>query len=153
MLSTKEYSCPGYGKRIKSISGLTRHINACTSQIIQQGLLIRMQPKQDMSMPGEDDNSSEYFGSHENEKYILNEQNIEGDHRDLVGKSSDTKSRAKDDLSGRTPQDGLLASQLSSSLKEVKFSEQEFPAGKPVSNIKYHYPDFQNDNSFHPFND
>ncbi len=56
-------------------------------------------------------------------------------------------------MSGRTPQDGLLASELSSSLREVRFCEQGFPAGIPVSDIKYHHPGSQNDNPFHPFND
>ena len=106
-----------------------------------------------MPMLGEDDNASEYFGPHEKEEYTLDEQDIEGDHRDLVGEYLDTRSRARDSLSERIPQDGLLASKLSSSLKEVRFSGQEFPAGKPVSDIKYHHPGFQNNNPFHPFID
>ncbi len=53
----------------------------------------------------------------------MEEQEIEGDHRNSVGKSSDTGSHARDGLSGCTPQDGLLANKLSLSLKEVRFSE------------------------------
>ncbi len=70
-----------------------------------------------------------------------------------MGKSSDTRSCVKDSLSRCTPQDGLLASELSSSLKEVRFSKQEFSAGISVSDIKYHYSGSQNNNSFYPFND
>ena len=77
-------------------------MNAYTSQIIQHGLLIHMQPKQDMPMPKKDDNASKYFGPYKKEEYILDKQNIEEDHRDLVGESSDTKNRARDSLSGRT---------------------------------------------------
>ncbi len=82
----------------------------------------------------------------------MEEQDIEGDHRNLVGKRSDTRSHTRDCLSGRTPQNGLLVSESSSFLREVRFSEQEFPTGIPVSNIKYHHPGFQNNNLFHSFN-
>ncbi len=129
---------------------LTRHMNICTSQ---QVLPIRMQLKQDTPIPKEDENTSDNFGLHGDEKSILEEQDIEVDHRNSVGKSSDTGSHARDGLSGRTPQDGLFASESSSSLREVRFREQEFPAGISVSDIKYHHPDSQNDNLFHPFND
>ena len=78
---------------------------------------------------------------------------MEEDHRDLVGKSSDTGSRARDGLSGHTPLARLLANESSLSLREVKFGEQEFPAGKHVSDIKYHHPGSQNDNLFYSFND
>ena len=59
-----------------------------------------MQPEQDMPMPGEDDNASDNFGPYEDEGSTPEAQDIEGDHRDLVGKSSDTRSRAR---AGRTP--------------------------------------------------
>ena len=133
---------------MKSTGGLTRHMNSCTSQIIQQVLPTRMQPEQDMPMPGEDDNASDNFGPYEDERSTPEAQDIEGDHRDLVGESSDTGSRAR---AGHTPQDGLLGSESSSSLTEVRFSEQEFPAGTPISNIKYDHPRSQNDNLFYPF--
>ena len=61
-----------------------------------------MQLKEDMPMPEEDNNVSEYFGPHKNEEYTLDKQDIEGDHRNSVGKSSDTGIRARDSLSGRT---------------------------------------------------
>ena len=71
----------------------------------------------------------------------------------MVGKSLDTESHVRDSSSRRTSQDGLLASELPLSLREVRFIEQEFPASKPVSDIKYHQPGFQNNNPFYPFND
>ncbi len=120
MLSTRVQSCPGCGKRMKWMHKLTRHMNTCTSQ---QVLPIRMQPKQDTLIPGEDENISDNFGLHEDEESILEEQDIEGDHRYSVGKSSDTGSHARDGLLGRTPQDRLLASESSSSLREVRFIE------------------------------
>ncbi len=135
---------------MKSTYGLTRHMNTYTSQ---QVLLICMQPKQDTPIPGENENTSDNFGLHEDEKSILEEQDIEGDHRYSVGESLDTRSHARDGLSGRTSQDGFLASESSSSLREVRFSEQEFPAGISVSDIKNYHPGSQNDNPFHPFND
>ncbi len=93
------------------------------------------------------------MGPHEDEESTLAEQNIEGDHRNLVSESSDTRNRARDGLSGHTPQVGLLGSESSSSLREVRFNDQEFAAGTPVSNIKYNYPGFQNNNLFHLFHD
>ena len=64
-------------------------------------------------------------------------QNIKKDHRNLVGKSSDTGSCAR---VRRTPQDKLLKSELSLSLRDIRFSKQEFPADTLVSHIKYDYP-------------
>ncbi len=112
-----------------------------------------MQPKQDTPISEEDENILDNFGLYEDEESILEEQDIEEDHRNLVSKSSDTRSYVKDGLSRRTPQDGLLTSESSSSLREVRFSEQEFSAGIPVSDIKYHHLGSQNNNPFHPFND
>lgn len=82
-----------------------------------------MQPKQDTLILGEDDNTSENVGFYEDEKSTLEEQDIEEDHRNLVGKSSDTESCVRDDLSEHTPQDGIFASELLSSFKEVRFSK------------------------------
>ena len=120
----------------------------CTSQEV---FPVYIQLEQDTPILGEDDNVSKNFRPHKDNK--LEEQNIEADHRNLIGESLDTGSRAKDGLSRRTPQDGLLISESSASLGEVRFSEQVFLAGKPVSNIRYLHLCFQNDNSCHPFND
>ncbi len=149
-MASKNYSCPGCGKRMKSTYGLTRHMNTCISQ---QVLPIRMQPKQHAPIPGEEDNASGNFGPNEDGESPLEKQDIEGDHKNSVGESSDTRSRARDGLSGRTHQAGLLGSESSSSLREVRFSDQEFAVGTPISNIKYNHPGFQNDNRFYPFHD
>ncbi len=146
-MTTRNNPCPGCGKRMKLTYGLTRHMNTCTSQ---QDLSICMH-KQDTPIPRENDNASGNFGPHEDEESTLKEQDIEEDHRNLVGKSSDTESYTSDDLSRHTPQAGLLGSESSSSLREVRFSDQKFAAGTPVSNIKYNHPGFQNDNPFLPF--
>ena len=87
-------------------------------------------------MPGKDDNVSDNFGLYKNEEFIPEAQDIKGDYRDLVGKSPDIGSRAR---ARRTSQDRLLRSESSSSLREVRFSEQKFPASIPVSNIKYYH--------------
>ncbi len=76
------------------------------------------------------------------EKSILEEQDIERNYRNLIGKSSDTWSHIKDSLLGHTSQDRLLVSELSLSLREVRFSEQKFLVGKPVLDIKYYHPSF-----------
>ncbi len=147
---TRNDPCPGCEKRMKSTYELTRHMNTCISQ---QVLPLRMLTKQDTPILGEDNNTPGNLGPHEDEESILEEQDIERDHRNLVGESSDTGSRARDGLSGRTPQAGLLGSESSSSLKEVRFNDPEFIAGTLVSNIKYNHSGFQNNNLFHLFYD
>ncbi len=82
------------------------------------------------------------MGTHEDEQSTLEEPDMEDDFRNLVGESSDTRSRARDGLSGRTPLARLFGSESSSSLKEVRFSDQEFSTGIPISNIKYNHPGF-----------
>lgn len=61
---------------------------------------------------------------HKEEEYSLDnkKQNIEDDQRDLVGKHADNKS-IRNMLFGRTSQNGLLVSELSLSLRGVRFSE------------------------------
>ena len=81
----------------------------------------------------------------------LEKQDIEEDHKILESKSLDTRSRVRDDLSGRTPQARLLGNELLSSLREVRFSDQKFTVGILVSNIKYNHPGFQNNNPFYLF--
>ena len=71
-------------------------------------------------MPGENNNTLDNFGTYEDKKFIPEVQNIEEDQRNLISKSSAIGSRAR---AGCTLQDGLLRSDLSSSLKEVRFSE------------------------------
>ena len=46
----------------------------------------------------ENNNIVEYLGPHKNEKYILDEQDIKEDYKDLVGKSLDLGSCTKDSL-------------------------------------------------------
>ncbi len=96
-----------------------------------------MQPKQDILIPGEGDNVSGNFEPHEDEESILEEQEIERDHRNLVGKSSDTGSHARDGLLRRTLQARLLRNESSLSLREFRFSNQKFATSIPISNIKY----------------
>ena len=52
----------------------------------------------------------------------------------------DNGSHIRDMLSGHTSQDKLFGSMWSLSLKEIRFSEQEFFGDRLVSNIKYHHP-------------
>ncbi len=147
MLDTKNYPCPQCRKRMKSTSGLTRYRNACTS------LPLHIQSDQNTPMLVEDDDASDHFQHHEEEEYLLgNEgQEIRENQRDS-GQSLNNKS-LRDILPGRTPQAGLLGSESSSSLREVRFRDQEFAAGISISNIKYNHPGFQNNNLFYPFYD
>lgn len=104
-------------------------------------------------MSGKYINTSDNYGPHLDEILILEEWNIERDHRNLVDKSLDIESCARDSLLECIPQDEFLASELSSLLREIWFNEQEFPINKLISDIKYNYLGFQNNNPFYPFND
>ena len=115
-MSTKVQSCQRCGKRRKLTFEPIRTINIYTSQ---QVFLLHMPPKQNMPIPEEDDNASENFGLHKDEKFILKAKNIEGHHTNLASKSFDIKSYIRDGLSGCTPQDRLFVSELSSPLKKA----------------------------------
>ena len=104
-------------------------------------------------MPGEDNNASQNFMPHEDKESTLKEQEIEEDYRDLIDKSLDIGSYARNGLSKHIPQAGLLASELSLSLRKIRFSKQEFSASKPILDIKYYHLGSQNNNLFYPFND
>lgn len=58
-----------------------------------------MQLEQNTPIIDIDDNASGNFWSYGDEKSTLEEQNIENDYRNLVGKSSDTESYTRDGLS------------------------------------------------------
>ena len=75
-MATRNNPCPQCGKKMKSTSGLTRHMNTCTSQTYQQVLTLRMQPEQNMPMAGEDNNSSDNYRSHKDEEPALNAPDI-----------------------------------------------------------------------------
>lgn len=47
----------------------------------------------------ENDNSSEYFRSYKDKKYILDEQDIEKNYRNIIRKSFDIRNFAKNNLS------------------------------------------------------
>lgn len=55
-----------------------------------------------MTISRKNNNLSKNFGSYEDEKSILEKQNIKEDYGDLINKSSDTRSYARDNLSKRT---------------------------------------------------
>lgn len=58
-------------------------------------------------------NASDNFGPHVDEESTLEELYIEEDYRDLIDKSLDTKSHARDSLSGSTSENRLFANELS----------------------------------------
>lgn len=99
-----------------------------------------------------DNDILENFEPYEDKKSTLKEQDIEENHGDLVNKSSDTRSHARDGLLRHIPQDRLFANELSLFLKDVRFSKQEFCISKPLLDIKYYHSSFQNNNFFYSFN-
>ena len=109
--------------------------------------------QQNSSILAKDKNVSKNVGPYKDKESTLKEKNIKEDHRKLADKSLDIRSHIRDVLSGRISQAELLENELSSFLREVKFSDQKFAASILVSNIKYNHPKFQNNNSFYQFFD
>lgn len=95
-----------------------------------------------MPMPEEDDNISECFETHKDEKYTLDDQKIKRDFIDLVSKSLNIKSHAKNNLWGHIPQYKLFANKLSLFLREISFGEQKFFIDKFLPDLKYHHLHF-----------
>ena len=95
MLSAKHYSCPRCGKGIKSTSGLTRHLNACTKEVLQTAHLHKLY----------DDPVDTLDGDLEDRSQLLDETNY-------------TVRDATDSPTEKTLRDGLLASKSLSSLRE-----------------------------------
>lgn len=89
--------------------------------IYQQNFFIYMY-KQDTLLTGESDNALGNFRYHKDEKLTLEEQDIEKDYKNLVGKKSDIKSHTRDGFSEYIAQTRLLGRELSSSLIEIRFS-------------------------------
>ena len=145
-MTIKNYLCPGYRKRLKLIYGLIKHINI---HISYQVFSIYMQSKQDVLILVETKNTLKNFEPYKKKKSILEKQDIKKNHRNLRNKSLNTKIHAKNNLLRYNSQIKLLRMELSSSLKEVRFSNQEFSTGTPISNIKYNYLGFQNNNLFY----
>lgn len=76
-----------------------------------------------MLMLKKDDNLLDNFEAYIDKKLALKGPNMEAADIDLVDESLNTKSHAKVLLSGCTPQNRLFESELSSSLKEIRFSK------------------------------
>lgn len=89
-------------------------MHAFISRIIKLVFSICIKHKQAISMLEKDDNASKNFVSYQNEKFILKEKNIDEDDRNLINKSLNTKSRAKNSMLRCTSQNMIFAGKLSS---------------------------------------
>ena len=109
---------------------MTRHLNACTKEVPQTAHLHKLH----------DDPVNTSDGHLEDGSQLLDETNY-------------TIRDATDSPTKRISRNGLLTSESLSSLREEWFTGKEFPAGTPVSDIKYNHPGLKHQNSFYPFND
>ena len=108
-------------------------------------------PKQNIPILGKEKNVSKNIELHRDEELTLEKRVIEKNYRNLRSKSLDNGSRAKNSLLGSTLQVRLHRSKSSSSLKEVTLGDQKLAVSIHVSNIKYNYPEFQNNALFYLF--
>lgn len=65
-----------------------------------------------MPIPREDNNTSNNFEPYLNKESTLDEQDIQNDHINLIGKSLDIGSYIKDNLLGYTPHNKLFVNEL-----------------------------------------
>lgn len=98
-----------------------------------------------------DDNLSDNFRLHKDEKFALERPDIEKDNIYLVSKSLDTEKYPRNIFLGYIPLNGLFESESLSFLEDIRFSNSEFAVDIPVSNIKYNPLRFQIYNLFYPF--
>ena len=117
MLYAKQYSYPRCEKGTKSTSGLTRHLNVCTQEVFQIAYLHKL----------------------DNDLIDTSDKDLE-DGSQLLGKTNYIVRDAIDLPTKRITRDRLLASKSSSLLREEWFTEKEFSASTPVSDIKYNHP-------------
>ena len=74
-----------------------------------------------MPMSKEDDNRSDNLVLYKDEKSTNKVEDIEEDHKNMVGKGSNTERCIKDSFSGYIFENRMLRSELSLSLKDVRF--------------------------------
>lgn len=122
------------------IDKLIRYMNIYTSQFNQQFLPIYILPKQTIKIVKKDYNILNNFGSYKNEKPVIKGLEVEKDDIDLVNKSSNTENHVKDILSGYINHVKLFGIELLSSLRQVRFIDEDFIAGIFISNIIYNHP-------------
>lgn len=86
---------------MKSIGGLTKYMNMCMSQVIQQVLPL-MQLKQNILVLKEDNNLLDNLKPHEDEELAIKRSDIGKDNINLVSKSLNTRNHTRDMLLERT---------------------------------------------------
>ncbi len=136
-MSTKLYSCPICGKRVKSTSGLIRHLNACKGH-----LYLKTQPPHEPPRHESHHKEDTLGGNWEDKGDLLGETVT-------TATANGTPETPTEDM----PQKKLFASESLLALREEWFSSHEFPAGIPISDKKYKHSGSKYKNSFYPFND
>lgn len=129
--------CLRCGKESKSINGLTRHLNAYIKEVLQTAPL------------------PIHHKLHNDKKNTLDEglENGLKDGSELLDKINYTVRDTLNLPTKNTPWDRLLATEFLSSLREKWFTKNEFPAGTPISNIKYNHLGVKYQPNFYLFND
>ncbi len=136
-MSTKLYSCPICRKGVKSISGLTRHLNACKGHLYP-----KPHPPHE-PLRHESHNEEDALGGNWEDKGGLLGEMV----------TSATANGTPETLTEDTPWKRLFANESSLALREEWFNSHEFPAGTPISDKKYKYLGYKHKNSFYSFND
>ena len=101
-----------------------------------------------LDLPSDNNKEDISPGASNNDKKGIRPANIDNDKEDI--KPADINEQ-KPATPNWTPQNRLL-NESSLIFRKVTFSESEFPAGTLVLDIRYEYPESQNNNPFYLFN-
>ena len=136
-MESRLYMYPRCGKGVKSTSGLTRHVNACKipislpcCQSSNPDPVLDYNTINPLDLPS--DNNKEGITpevSNHGDLEGTKPANISSNEEDIRPADIDKQKPA---TLNWTPQNELL-SELSSTFREITFSESEFPASTPVS--------------------
>ena len=149
--------CRRYGKSVKSTSSLTRHVNTFKvpislpyCQLSNPDPVLNYNTTNPPDLPS--DNDKEGITPE-----VFNYGDLKGTRPANIGNNKEDIRPANIDKQRSatfnwTPWNGLL-SELSSTFREVTFSESEFPVGRPISDTWYEHAESQNNNPFYPFID
>ncbi len=137
IMSTKLYLCPVCGKKVKSTSGLTRHLHSCNGHLYPKVQPPHKPPRH------KSHNKEDVLGKNwEDEGYLLGKMVT-------ITTANDTFETPTEDM----PRMGLFASEFLLALRKKWLSSHEFPVGISISDKKYKHPESKHKNSFYPFND
>ena len=154
-MESRSYLYPRCGKDVKSTTGLTRYINVCKISITLPScqpsnleLMLDYNIINPLDLPSDNNKKNISPNASNNGKKGIRLADISNDEEDIRPANIDKERLATPNW---TSQNRLL-SELSSTFREVMFSECKFSVRISILDTKYKHSGSQNHNLFYPFN-